>query len=259
MRLFFYLIIISANVKSLIGKSLQDTGYFKPSPYYFINDSNEMREVAKRFLPSNPVVIEAGAFDGTDSKMMAQLWPEGTVYAFEPIKSLYVNVVQNTQSFKNIRTFNQALGNVNENRSMFLALNPNSKNVCMSSSLFPPKDHHLYYDPIFEGSENVRVTRLDDWARENNIDKVDMLWLDLQGAELSALKGGENLLANISVIVTEVEFSELYEGQPLYREVKGWLEDHGFVLIGGTFKFPKDRNQHFGDALFIRKTLLNHI
>ena len=80
-----------------------------------------------------------------------------------------------------------------------------------------------------------------------------MLWLDLQGAELQALKGGEHLLSKVSVIITEVEFSELYENQPLYKEIKSWLEDHGFVLIGGTFKFPKDRNQHFGDAVFVKK------
>ena len=34
------------------------------------------------------------------------------------------------------------------------------------------------------------------------------------------------------------------------------LEEQGFVLVAGNFRFPKERTQWFGDGLFVRKKLI---
>ena len=50
--------------------------------------------------------------------------------------------------------------------------------------------------------------RLDYIIRKNNIKKVDIIWMDLQGAELLALKSlGENIY-NVEFIYTEVSYKE---------------------------------------------------
>jgi FkbM family methyltransferase len=222
--------------------------------YVFVENSEDMRKLAMRYLPSNPVIIEGGAYDGSETKIMSKLWPQGRIYSFEPIRELYHRVVEETKYCPNVTVYPLALGEVCEERPIYLAWVPEEPTkICMSSSLFPPKDHLLYYGPIFKGTQTIDMVSLDAWAEENGIEKIDLLWFDLQGYELAAFKGASKLISKVSVIMTEVEFSELYEQQPLYPEVRSWLEEEGFTLVGGDFRFPKDPNQHFGDALFVRK------
>jgi hypothetical protein len=38
-----------------------------------------------RYLPPNPVIVEAGAHDGTNTIEMAEFWPGATLHAFEPL------------------------------------------------------------------------------------------------------------------------------------------------------------------------------
>ena len=46
---------------------------------------------------------------------------------------------------------------------------------------------------MFGDAIEVLTTSLDDWAAQHGVDRVDFLWLDLQGTELDALRGGERL------------------------------------------------------------------
>lgn len=64
---------------------------------------------------------------------------------------------------------------------------------------------------------------LDDWAEQHNFDRVDFLWLDMQGAELALLESSPVLLSRVQVIHLEVSIVELYEKNPLYTEVSDWL------------------------------------
>lgn len=238
---------------------MQDTGSEEPIPYtYFQGHIDSMRVVIK-YLPRNPVIIDAGAYDGAESCTMAKIWPNASIHCFEPVTELYNKVKKNISRYRNISAYPFALGPEKGSQIMYLSTEEvNRGAVSMSSSLSAPKEHLNYSGTLFEGTQVVNVTTIDDWAAEHNISKVDMLWLDMQGGELAALKASPTILNTVSVIVSELEFVEAYENQPLYLEVRNWLEDQGFVLIAGNFKFPKDPNQWFGDGIFVRKSLLNY-
>lgn len=73
----------------------------------------------------------------------------------------------------------------------------------------------------------VKTTRLDDLEGLASIDYVKM---DIQGAELDAVRGGARVLADAVVIESEVEFVPLYVNQPLFGDVDAALRSLGFLF-----------------------------
>ena len=71
----------------------------------------------------------------------------------------------------------------------------------------------------------VNTTRLDDIAEIND---VDFLKIDVQGSELSVLQNAMRTLSSALVVQVEVEFVELYQGQPMFADVDTFLRAQGF-------------------------------
>ncbi|UCV04573.1 FkbM family methyltransferase [Dechloromonas denitrificans] len=104
-------------------------------------------------------------------------------------------------------------------------------NWVLTGSLFPANTALLekfqnlaeVVTPVAE--HPVETSRLDDLQE---IADVDYLKIDVQGAELAVFRGAPRLLAETLVICTEVEFVELYKGQPLFADVDAFLRQSGF-------------------------------
>ena len=77
------------------------------------------------------------------------------------------------------------------------------------------------------GASPVQTRRLDDIAE---VTGMDLLKVDVQGAELDVLRGAERLLKGCVVVQAEVEFVPMYKGQPLFGDVDVFLRRHGFLL-----------------------------
>lgn len=71
----------------------------------------------------------------------------------------------------------------------------------------------------------VTTKRVDDIAE---IDDVDFIKIDVQGSELAVFKGAQRILQGVLHIQTEVEFVEMYRGQPMFADVDIFLRSHGF-------------------------------
>jgi hypothetical protein len=83
----------------------------------------------------------------------------------------------------------------------------------------------------------VQGIRLDDWIKKEQIKRIDLLCVDVQGAALKVLQGlGENL-ADIKYIITEADYDDQYVGQAFYAEINDFLIANGFVGY-----FPGDAN-----------------
>jgi FkbM family methyltransferase len=68
-------------------------------------------------------------------------------------------------------------------------------------------------------------------AREN-LATIDLLKLDVQGAERLVLSGASEILDRVRVIYSEVFFEPLYRDAWLFRETNEFLTGHGFKLCG---------------------------
>ena len=83
----------------------------------------------------------------------------------------------------------------------------------------------------------VRTQRLDDLLAD--LPEIDFLKLDIQGFELSALRGAPAVLARTAMIQCEAEFAPIYAGQPLFSDVELHLRGRGFSFI--DFHAPAHR------------------
>ncbi len=73
------------------------------------------------FLPDNPIIVEVGAFKGTDSIKMAKKWPKGLIHAFEPVPELYQLLEEKSKPYHNIKTYKIALDNKTGTSLMYLS------------------------------------------------------------------------------------------------------------------------------------------
>jgi FkbM family methyltransferase len=104
-------------------------------------------------------------------------------------------------------------------------------NWVLTGSLYEPNS------PLLEKFQNlaelttpvarhpVPTTRIDDIA---DIDNVDFIKIDVQGAELAVLSNATRALASALVVQVEVEFVEMYKGQPLFGDVDALMRRNGF-------------------------------
>lgn len=199
----------------------------------------------KKYLPADPVIIDCGAHIGSDSVELARIFPKASIHCFEPVPDIFTKLEHNTKPYKNIIRYKLALGTENIQTEMFVS----SGNSDASSSLLQPTGHlETHPDVYFKNKILVEMITLDEWARKNNIKKIDFLWLDMQGFELPMLQVSEKALSTISCIHTEVSLKETYKNAVLYDGYKKWLESRGFRAVIEALPAGAD----MGNVLFVR-------
>lgn len=234
--------------------------FFLCTLYHFSNAVEQLQPhykesiftLAKKFLPKNPIILEAGAYDGDDTLSMSNFWPLSKIYTFEPIPELFQKLVKKTKHKKNIFPFQLALSDTEGAVSFYLSAYMSTlQEIGASSSLLLPKEHlTMAPDVVFNKEIKVTAVTLDNWAKSNGIKNIDFLWLDLQGSELPVMKSASHIMKTVKVVYTEVEMIEAYKNQALAKDVKSWLEGQGFVLIAKDFDENKD---WFGNYFFVRR------
>lgn len=195
----------------------------------------------RKLLPENPIILEAGAQFGEDTQWMSDFWSEGIIHAFEPLPESFNQLQQIASTRNNIKIYNVALSEKNGPAVFYVAGG--------ASSLLPPTPsfNQDYFHADLDNPIIVNCISLDDWAKNNKIDHIDFMWLDMEGNELKALNAGENILATVKVIYTEVNLQNFWQGTVLYQDLKKYLEQKGFTEIW------KDIVPHWhGNALFVK-------
>ncbi|WFU39831.1 FkbM family methyltransferase [Bradyrhizobium sp. CB82] len=164
----------------------------------------------------SPVILDIGCNDGTDTKRFLELRPEARLYCFEPDPRAVVRFKKNLHSaLDKVRLFEIAISD----RNGKIDFHPSNgdgevEEWDLSGSIRRPKNHLAEYEWVrFDKPISVETRRLDDWTSEVSVDKIDLIWMDVQGAESDVIAGGKRALSNTRFIYTEYSDRELYEGQ----------------------------------------------
>ena len=127
--------------------------------------------------------------------------------------------------------------------SMELNIMTNTESTSLLNLGTHAKEHP---EVVLESTIKVTTKTLSTLIPENNI--PELLTLDIQGAELRALKGFKKALGEVNWIYSEVNRRELYEGCGLVRELDEYLSQFGFKRV-----VTKWSDHGWGDALYVNK------
>lgn len=228
----------------------------------------EFRETDKKFLYSiidrlykgNPIktIFDLWARYCEDSIDFSLHYTDAKIYSFECNPNVISKTRNKVKNFKNITLVENAVSDKDWPLS-FYPINKEKTitthddwNQWASSLLLSSGKYDI--EKYVQDKITVQSIRLDDFVAKKNILNIDLIWMDLQWAEIMALNWLWKFIKNVNFIYTEVEFIEIYKDQPLFRDVQKTLEFKWFVLI----KFF-NVNPFFSDVLFVNKKILKNI
>jgi FkbM family methyltransferase len=201
-----------------------------------------MDNYVQNFLKENlkdPVIIEAGMCWGGETKLFCEMFPNGKVYGFEPIPYLFERSKSMVDGFTNVEVFQKALSDKTGKTSMYVANIDGG--ICESSSLLAPKVHLTYHPQIkFEENIEVDAINLDEFVEQKGLERIDLMWLDLQGYEPLVLQSSLKALRMTKYLYTEINILEVYENVVKWPEFYNFLVENGFQKIYDDIFFPRD-------------------
>lgn len=135
------------------------------------------------------VIWDGGANVGLYSILFSRLvGPRGKVYSFEPAPPTFAQLEKNllASGAKNVSAYAFALGHEPGKATIHLP-----DGVSGHAALEP---HGKAWGDVPVEPYEVEVRRLDDWAEEIGLDRLDFVKLDLEGAEPLAIEGAAETL-----------------------------------------------------------------
>jgi FkbM family methyltransferase len=202
------------------------------------------KDIVNRYGKPNGIIhIGAHLMEERDAYLSYGLnntiWVEANPNIYLDIK--YINDINTNE-----KCFNYAISDKDDE-----VVNFKITNNGQSSSILDLELHSFYYPSITViETLNVKTKRMDTLIKENNlkIENYDFLNIDIQGAELLALKSFGNLLNDVKFIYTEINTNKLYKDCALVGEIDDYLLKYGFNRIETVMT-----QVEWGDALYIKK------
>lgn len=196
-------------------------------------------------------VLDIGAHKGESAREFHEMFPEAMVYSFEPLGDCFELLESKFGDHPLQRSFNIALGDEDGETVI------HRSEFAPSSSLRKMADNHKEEFPFTsEGYEEKITTRtLDGMADEIEIKGKVFMKVDVQGFEDAVLRGAEQFLSKVDIMIVEMSFRELYEGQPQFPQIYDWVIGKGFEYKGSWHQLISPQNGAIlqQNAIFLKR------
>jgi len=173
----------------------------------------------------NPLIIEIGCWNGRDTELFLNIFPECKIFGFEPdprniekikkrINNRRFELIEEAISDKDgIITFYESHGIAN-----------GESDWSASSSLNKPKKH-LDINPHITFGNGVKVfgRKLDNFIEKKQIKNIDLIWADVNGAEYKMINGALETMKITKFLYTEFSEKEIYEESITKEKIKSML------------------------------------
>ena len=175
-------------------------------------------------------VLDVGANVGDVAVNALKSYPHSQVICFEPVQATYSILSARLEPYSNrVHIFQCALSDKNEAGEI------NITTFHGANSISPQAKFHQDCNPHVRelGREKIKLVKLDDFAVNFPSQKIDVLKIDVEGHELSVLKGGIQFISkNVDVIIIEIALmrDHSWNNQAVF-DIFSLLNEAGFCLI----------------------------
>jgi FkbM family methyltransferase len=182
----------------------------------------ETVELFLKLLTPGMTVLDVGANVGIYTLLAAErVGPAGRVYAFEPTHHVAAKLRSNVRlnGFDNVDVNEMAVSDSCGEATLFYVEDDGENNI-------------LAPEPGYDTSAKIPTITLDEFMALKGIDKVDVIKMDIEGAELMALRGASRLLVGdqCPVIFLEVNPRTLAFGKSRAADLVEFLQQHGYQV-----------------------------
>ena len=142
-------------------------------------------------LPPPKVIVDAGANIGLSTLYFANRYPESRIIAIEPEPENYGLLTKNTWPYPNVTPLQAALWSDN-------------KSVELRDPGFGSWGFTTHSITVPNASAPVKAVTVDRLMDEFALPKIDILKMDIEGAELEVLRGASAWISRVDTILAEL-------------------------------------------------------
>jgi FkbM family methyltransferase len=205
--------------------------------------------IQKELLPDCKTIFDVGANVGSTVVKYRALFPDAVIHAFEPTPRFVAALQARAEHDQRLKVHPFALSDRPGTATLSLNSFGDTNSLLRTEPTAP-----LVWRQLMQTRDTLDVdTRtLDDVCRDAMISEIDILKIDVQGAEAMVLRGASNMLSSqrIKMVLLEVVVAPTYSGQSRPAEIFGLLNDAGLAIVNFYDLVPDKRRLLQFDALF---------
>lgn len=203
---------------SYMGNCIYWSGYY----------SRDELAVLGKILKKDMTFVDVGANNGYFTLFAAKRLTEGTVISFEPVKQIYENLLFNIDlnNFRNVLTYNSGLSN---GKVKEMDIFTSEDEICDGLSTLYPTNKRT------KKIGKIKLSSLDEIADELFLKAIDVIKIDVEGAEFEVLKGSQKVLSKFKPkILIEINDETFHAAGYNVKDLTDFLKTFGyrFKIIG---------------------------
>jgi len=203
--------------------------------------NDEERRICASLLKEESVVIDVGAHVGFYTIFLSALVPSGRVHSFEPNPGAFSQLERHAEinGCDNVMANNLALGEQEGNGNLSV---PDGKSGMASLS---GHMHDRFSEEEVERVNAVSVITLDQYVKGKNVERIDLMKIDVEGWEPFVIQGARSALERFRPWILMEVNSLALQGQGWKpQELLDLLEEHDYEFYKSSHVLSGFRHIH---------------
>lgn len=195
-------------------------------------------------LNSIKFIMDIGSWHLKQTIEMSIIFPNAVIHAFEPNPKTYELCLKVRdslpESLKNRIFVHKIAFSDSTGQADFYVLDESktdslNEGIASLNLLSEKMDGALLNDKWIQKKISVDTDTIDNWCFNNKIVPIDLIWMDVQGAELKVLNGANTVIKSVKAVCTEVGVVPYYENHSLKNDVDEYFFKNSFCELKEAF------------------------